>query len=119
MVKTMGDAVLMEFTEAQAALNAVHELSSSFANDCVALALPMSELRTGIHVGEVAKRRDGDLFGDAVNIANRLEGIAEPGQIVLSQAIVEKLDPELRFEELGEKSLKNVSEPVVCYAVRR
>ncbi len=62
---------------------------------------------------------DGDLFGDAVNIASRLQGVAEPGQIVLSQVIVDKLDPELRFEELGERSLKNVSEPVVCYAVKR
>ena len=95
------------------------ELEDEFHEGARKLDLPLPELRTGIHFGEVTRSHDGDLFGQAVNIASRLQGVAEPGQIVLSQAIVDKLDPELRLEELGEKSLKNVSESVVCYAVRQ
>ena len=66
-------------------------------------------------MGEVAKRRDGDLFGDAVNIASRLQGVAEPDQIIVSQAVADQLDADL--EDLGEKALKNVPEPVRCYSV--
>ena len=62
---------------------------------------------------EVAKRTDGDLFGDAVNIASRL---GEPGQIVLSQAVADQLEKEL--EDLGERTLKNVPEPVRCWTIK-
>ena len=112
----MQRGVLMEFKEAQDAVAALEALSSSFSAALAPLDLPEGELRTGIHFGLVARRRDGDLFGDAVNIASRLEGIAEPGQIVLSQAVADQLDG-VELEDLGEQSLKNVPEPVRCWAV--
>ena len=67
LVKTMGDGVLMEFKETPDAVGAVEALSSSFAAALAPLDLPEGRLRTGIHFGLVARRRDGDLFGDAVN----------------------------------------------------
>ncbi len=101
-------------------MSASQQLSNSFREACEPLGLPEGRLRTGIHSGEVAKCRDGDLFGDAVNIASRLEGMAEPGQIVLSHAAVDQLDLdyEIELEDLGERSLKNVPEPVRCWAIK-
>ena len=55
--------------------------------------------------------------GDAVNIASRLEGQAEPGQIVVSQVVADQLEG-VEFDDLGERSLKNVPEPVRCWAVK-
>ena len=118
LVKTMGDGVLMQFKETPDAVEAVHALSSSLAAALEPLELPESQLRTGIHFGLVAQRRDGDLFGDAVNLASRLEGIAEPGQIVLSQAAADQLGDQIELEDLGDRALKNVPDPVRCYAVR-
>jgi tetratricopeptide (TPR) repeat protein len=80
------------------------------------LALPEGRLRTGIHFGLVARRRDGDLFGDAVNVASRLGGIAEPGQIVLSQTAGDQLGDEIELDDLGERTLKNVPD-VRCWAI--
>ena len=117
LVKTMGDGVLMEFKDAPSAVTASQHLASSFGDACETLGLPEGQLRTGIHFGEVAKRRDGDLFGDAVNIASRLESEAEPGQIVVSQVVADQLEG-VELEDLGERSLKNVPEPVRCWAVR-
>ena len=117
LVKTMGDGVIMEFKDAAKAVAASQQLVASFRDTCEPLGLPEGRLRTGIHFGEVAKRRDGDLFGDTVNIASRLESEAEPGQIVLSQAAADQLDG-VELEDLGEQKLKNVPEPVRCHAVR-
>ena len=117
LVKTMGDGVIMEFKDAPSAVTASQHLASSFRDACETLGLPEGQLRTGIHFGEVAKRRDGDLFGDAVNIASRLESEAEPGQIVVSQVVADQLEGG-DLEDLGERSLKNVPEPVRCWAVK-
>ena len=84
LVKTIGDEVLLEFKEPRQAVSAAQQLTTSFRDACAPLGLPTAQLRTGIHMGEVAKRRDGDLFGDAVNIASRLQGVAEPDQIIVS-----------------------------------
>ena len=115
LVKTIGDEVLLEFKEPQQAVTAARQLASSFADACATLGLPPAQLRSGIHMGEVARRRDGDLFGDAVNIASRLQGVAEPDQIIVSHAVAGQFDVDL--EDLGEKDLKNVPEPVRCYSV--
>ena len=117
LVKTMGDGVLMEFGDTPTAIAASRQLASSFREACDPLGLPEGRLRTGIHFGEVAKRKDSDLFGDTVNIARRLEGIADPGQIVLSQAVADGLT-DIELEDLGERTLKNVPEPVRCWAIK-
>src|SRR3984893_14842214 len=77
------------------------------------------EFRIGIHQGDIVAE-DGDIFGDGVNIAARLEGLAEPGGICVSARVQEdaagKLD--LAFRDLGEQQLKNIARPVRAYALR-
>ena len=78
------------------------------------------EFRIGIHQGDIVVE-DGDIFGDGVNVAARLEGLAEPGGICVSARVQEdaagKLD--LAFEDLGEQQLKNIARPVRVYRVRQ
>ena len=77
------------------------------------------EFRIGINVGDIVVE-DGDIFGDGVNVAARLEGLAEPGGICVSARVQEdaagRLD--LTFDDLGEQSLKNIARPVRVYRVR-
>jgi class 3 adenylate cyclase len=77
------------------------------------------ECRIGINVGDIVVE-DGDIFGDGVNIAARLEGLAEPGGICIAARVREdaagRLD--LAFEDMGEQALKNIARPVRVYRVR-
>jgi adenylate cyclase len=77
------------------------------------------EFRVGIHLGDVIEENDGDLMGDAVNIAARLEGVAKPGKICLSEQaywqVKGRLD--LKLSDLGLTSLKNIAEPVRVYSL--
>jgi adenylate cyclase len=77
------------------------------------------EFRVGIHVRDVVEESDGDLMGDGVNIAARLEGVCEPGGVCLSGAAYEHVRNRLKepFVDLGEKALKNIARPVRAYAV--
>jgi Adenylate and Guanylate cyclase catalytic domain len=77
------------------------------------------EFRVGIHLGDVIVENDGDLMGDGVNIAARLEGIAEPGGICLSNAAYEQVRDkiEAEFVDLGDEQLKNIARPVRAYAI--
>jgi adenylate cyclase len=78
------------------------------------------EFRVGIHLGDVVEESNGDLMGDDVNIAARLEGIADPGRICLSEdayrQVREKIEAE--FTDLGDKELKNIARPLRVYQVR-
>ena len=78
------------------------------------------EFRIGIHLGDVVEESDGDLMGDGVNIAARLEGIAKPGAICLSEdayrQVKQRLD--LAVTDLGPTQLKNITEPVRVYSLR-
>jgi adenylate cyclase len=78
------------------------------------------ELRIGVNLGEVIVGADGDLFGDGINIAVRLEGIADPGGILISEKVYSEVDGKLDvgFEDRGEQLLKNISKPVRAFAVR-
>lgn len=75
------------------------------------------EFRVGIHIGDIVEESDGDLMGDGVNIAARLEGIAEPNGICLSGAAYEQVRDKLKeeFEDLGDKDLKNIARPVRAF----
>jgi hypothetical protein len=77
------------------------------------------EFRVGIHLGDVAEEADGDLMGDGVNIAARLDGICKPGGVCLSGAAYEQVRDRVRetFIDLGEKALKNIGRPVRAYDV--
>ena len=78
------------------------------------------EFRVGIHLGDVVEESDGDLMGDGVNIAARLEGIAQPGGICLFDDAYRQVRDRIKegFADLGEKDLKNIARPVRAYAVK-
>src|SRR6266851_969326 len=121
IVKTMGDGLLVEFQSVVDALRCADEVQRAMAE--VYASLPPERrivFRIGIHQGDVVFEEDGDIFGDGVNIAARLEGIAEPGGICVSSRVQEdaagKLD--LTFDDMGEQTLKNISRKVRTYRVR-
>lgn len=116
LVKTLGDGVVLEFAAAEPALVSAVELRTRFRSAAVAMGLEMPELRCGINRGPVARGRDGDLFGAAVNLASRLEGAADPGEVLVSQSVADALHGSAwRLEPAGERTLKNVPEPVPTY----
>lgn len=117
LVKTIGDAVLLDFPVASQALVAAEELMVRFRAACEVLGLPVTPLRTGIHAGEVVKAHDGDLYGAVVNLAARLETSAAPGEIVVSRSVADAAPAGsvARLEALGARSLKNVPQPVECF----
>src|SRR5229473_488384 len=77
-------------------------------------------LRVGLNLGDVIVGQDGDLYGDGINIAVRLEGIADPGGILISEKVYSEVEGKLDvgFEDRGEQQLKNISKPIRAYAVR-
>jgi adenylate cyclase len=77
------------------------------------------EFRVGIHVGDVVEESDGDLMGDGVNIAARLEGVAKPGAICLSEDAYRQVQQRLDFKvkDLGSTQLKNIAQPVRVYSL--
>src|SRR5262252_8466353 len=119
IVKTTGDGLLVEFGSVIDALRCATEIqtgmAASKARDPADLQI---EFRIGIHQGDVVVE-DGDIFGDGVNVAARLEGLAEPGGICVSARVQEdaagKLD--LAFDDIGEQQLKNIARPVRVYRV--
>ena len=78
------------------------------------------EFRVGIHLGDVVEETDGDLMGDGVNIAARLEGIAAPGAICLSEDAYRQVKGrlELAVTDLGPTQLKNIAEPIRVYCLK-
>ena len=78
------------------------------------------QLRIGVNLGEVIVGADGDLFGDGINIAVRLEGVADPAGVLISEKVYNEVEGKLDvgFEDRGEQQLKNISKPVRAYAVR-
>jgi len=120
LVKTTGDGLLVEFASVVDALRCAVEMQTALAksNDRMPPDRRIA-FRIGINVGDIVVE-DGDIFGDGVNVAARLEGLAEPGGICVSARVREdaagKLD--LAFEDIGEQSLKNIARPVRVYALR-
>jgi class 3 adenylate cyclase len=114
IVKTTGDGLLVEFASVVDALRCAAEMQSALAEGNAALPPDRRiEYRIGINVGDIVVE-DGDIFGDGVNVAARLEGLAEPGGICVSARVQEdaagRLD--LGFEDIGEQALKNIARPV-------
>jgi adenylate cyclase len=114
IVKTTGDGLLVEFASVVDALRCATEVQNAMAEGNAEIAAEKRiELRIGINVGDIVVE-DDDIFGDGVNVAARLEGLAEPGGICVSARVQEdvagRLD--LTFEDMGEQSLKNIARPV-------
>src|SRR5215471_1221997 len=87
--------------------------------DSIASGRSSFKLRIGVNLGEVIVGADGDLFGDGINIAVRLEGTADPGGILISEKVYSEVEGKLDvgFEDRGEQQLKNISRPVRAYTV--
>jgi adenylate cyclase len=120
---TAGDALLAEFQSAVEAVRAAcefqRELRESEPAGSPGVAGPKLCYRIGITVGDVMQQGDGDLLGDGVNIAARLQGIASPGGICLSRSAYEHAAAKLplRFVDIGFHALKNIPDPVHAYTV--
>jgi adenylate cyclase len=120
IVKTTGDGLLVEFASVVDALRCAVEMQRAAAERNAGIPADLRlDFRVGIHQGDIVVE-DGDILGDGVNIAARLEGLAEPGGICVSARVHEdaagKLD--LAFENLGEQQLKNIARPVRVYRLR-
>jgi adenylate cyclase len=109
IVKFVGDAVLAQFPSAELAVRAAITLSNGYIQRSEAIGR-IEHLRIGVHLADVAVAADGDLYGDGVNTAARIQEAAEPGQVVISQDVWCQLRRrrEFRFEHLGDRSLKGI-----------
>jgi TolB-like protein/class 3 adenylate cyclase/Flp pilus assembly protein TadD len=119
LVKTTGDGLLVEFASVVDALRCATEVQADMAErNATTGAGKRIEFRIGIHQGDIVVE-DGDIFGDGVNIAARLEGLARPGGICVSARVQEDAVGKLAlaFEDLGEQSFKNISRPVRAFAI--
>ena len=111
---TAGDSVLAEFASVFAAVQCAVEIQRDLARANEELADERRMwFRIGVNVGDVMVK-DGDIFGDGVNIAARIEGLAEPGGICISRGVHDHVlrKTSYRFEDLGEKSVKNIAQPI-------
>src|SRR5271165_2437089 len=121
VIKRTGDGAFVEFRSVVEAVRCAMEVRSGLAERNAGLpADKRIEARVGIHLGDVVEESDGDLMGDGVNVAARLEGICEPDCVCLSAAAYEQVRDKLHvtFVDLGEKSLKNIERPVRAYMLR-
>ena len=119
IVKTTGDGLLVEFASVVDALRCATEVQAAIAESNTRLpADGRIEFRIGINVGDIVVEH-GDIFGDGVNVAARLEGLAEPGGICVSARVQEDAAGRLAltFEDMGNQALKNITRPVRAYRV--
>jgi class 3 adenylate cyclase len=118
--KRTGDGILAEFASVVDAVRCSIAVQQGLAarNSDIAPERPI-EVRVGIHLGDVIIEDDGDLMGDGVNIAARLEGIAAPGGICLSRAAYDQVEGKVAaaFRDAGEQELKNIARPVRVFAI--
>ena len=114
LIKTTGDGALAEFASPLAAVRCATEMQDHLAEDSGPF-----KLRIGLNLGDVIVGQDGDLYGDGINIAVRLEGIADPGGILISEKVYSEVEGKLDvgFVDRGEQQLKNIDEPVRAFSV--
>jgi class 3 adenylate cyclase len=120
VVKRTGDGVLVEFRSVVDAVRCAIEVQDGMAERNAGLPPERRiEFRVGIHLGDVVEESDGDLMGDGVNIAARLEGLAKPGAICLSEDAYRQVRArlDLAVNDLGVTQLKNIAEPVRVYSL--
>ena len=118
VVKYMGDAVLAEFSSTDSAVRAAATLQERYIADADKHG-QSSRLRIGVHLGEVTATPDGDLYGDGINTAARLQKEAAPGQVIISEDVWRQLRqrPEFRFESLGAVDLRGITTRVQVFNV--
>jgi TolB-like protein/class 3 adenylate cyclase len=120
IVKNTGDGTLVEFASVVDAVRCAVEIQRGMAEQNIDVPqVKRIEFRIGIHVGDIIIE-DADIFGDGVNIAVRLEGIAEPGGVSISDDVHRQIrgKVDITFEDLGSQSLKNIEEPMRVWRAR-
>ena len=121
VVKRTGDGVIVEFRSVVDAVRCAIEVQNAMVERNAGVPEDRRiEFRIGVHLGDVVEETDGDLMGDGVNIAARLEGIGKPGAICLSEdayrQVKSRLD--LQVSDLGDQNLKNIADPVRAYLLQ-
>jgi class 3 adenylate cyclase len=119
IVKTTGDGILAEFSSVVNAVRCAHDIQHGMSQrNAGGSEEGQIKFRIGVNVGDVIIDGD-DIFGDGVNVAARLEGIAEPGGVCVSRQVFDQVEGklELGFRRLGERRLKNIVKPVEVFAV--
>ncbi len=120
IVKTTGDGMLVEFASVADAVQCAVEIQRTMAERNASIPDDRRvQFRMGINLGEIIIEGD-DIYGNGVNIAARLEGLAETGGICISGSVYEQIEKilDLGYEDMGEQKVKNISKPVRSYAVR-
>jgi adenylate cyclase len=121
VVKRTGDGSLVEFRSVVDAVRCAIEVQNAMIERNAGLPPERRiEFRVGIHLGDVVEESDGDLMGDGVNIAARLEGVAKPGTICLSEDAYRQVRArlDLGVTDLGLTQLKNIAEPIRVYSLQ-
>jgi adenylate cyclase len=121
VVNMAGDSVLAVFDTAAGAVTAALAVQRTL--EASSLEVPDARrmrVRLGVHLGDVIEKADGDLYGDGVNIAARLQALAEPGGIIISEAVrgAVKSRVAATFDDRGMQSVKNIADPVRTFSVR-
>jgi adenylate cyclase len=120
IVKTTGDGFLVEFASVVDALRCAVEMQAALAeSNAVVPPDRRIDFRIGINAGDIVVE-DGDIFGDVVNIAARLESLAEPGGICVSRVVHDQVRDKLNvaFEDMGEQPVRNIARPIHVWRVR-
>ena len=120
IVKRTGDGIIIEFRSVVDAVRCAIEVQTGMVERNAGLPPERRiEFRVGIHLGDVVEETDGDLMGDGVNIAARVESIAKPGAICLSEDAYRQVKGrlDLAVTDLGTKELKNIAEPIRVYSL--
>src|SRR6187549_4193226 len=121
VIKRTGDGALVEFRSVVDAVRCAIEVQNGMVERNSGVPQDRRiEFRIGIHLGDVVEESDGDLMGDGVNIASRLEGVASPGTICLSEDAYRQVKArlDLSVSDLGHTQLKNIAEPIRVYLLR-
>ena len=118
-VKTVGDMFLVEFPSALEAVGCALRVQATLSTRNQSLPADKKVVvRVGVHVGDV-EHRQGDVYGDAVNVASRIEPLADPNGILITKPVYEQVRsrPDIKTESIGARELKNVKEPIELFRV--
>ncbi|MGP8077692.1 MAG: adenylate/guanylate cyclase domain-containing protein [Thermoplasmata archaeon] len=117
-IKSTGDGFLVEFDSALRAVQCAIDIHQNLAERNAMPSVTPIRLRIGVHLGDV-EERDGDIFGDSVYVASRIEPLADPGGICISEPVFGQVRNKIsnQFEKLEPKALKNVRYPLDVYRV--
>jgi adenylate cyclase len=121
VIEMAGDSVLAVFETASGAVTAALAIQQELST--ASSSVPddrRMRFRIGVHLGDVIEKSDGTVYGDGVNIAARLQGLAEVGGVTVSDAVKTALRGKVHaiFDDQGEQTVKNIAEPVRAYALR-